>query len=185
MEELKGAKVAISRATIIEYLLEKMLASQGLAADFVAKEEIKKIPIRMQMLLAGKVTAALLPEPLLTLAETKGATVLLDDRRLGMTETVLALKGSRLNEKDLAVRFLAAYGAAVTRINANPEAYKPLLIERTRFPPPVKDRYRIPTFPAVAVPSAADVDAVQAWLQGKKMASQKLPYARIVLIQKP
>ena len=36
--------------------------------------EIKKIPIRLQMLLSGQVTAALLPEPLLTLAETHGAT---------------------------------------------------------------------------------------------------------------
>jgi NitT/TauT family transport system substrate-binding protein len=181
VEKLKNKKVAISRATIIEYLLEKMLAAEGFDSNHVVKEEIKKIPVRLQMLLAGKIPAALLPEPLLTLAETKGSTVILDDRKLLMTETVLALKGAWLREKDLAHRFLKAYAVAVDRINQDPETYKSLLIQRTRFPAPVKDRYRMPVFPKVGLPSAGDIEAVQAWLLARKMASSKLPYSAIVL----
>ena len=67
--DLKGRQVAISRATIIEYLLDRIMAAEGFGPDHVAKLEIKKIPVRLQMLLADQVPAALLPEPLLTLAE--------------------------------------------------------------------------------------------------------------------
>lgn len=73
--QLKGRQVAISRATIIEYLLDRIMAAEGYDPDYVEKLEIKKIPVRLQMLLADKVPAALLPEPLLTLAESRGAHV--------------------------------------------------------------------------------------------------------------
>ena len=186
LRDLKGQTVAISRATIIEYLLERLLQAQGLAPDFVRTEEIKKIPIRLQMLLQGQVPAAVLPEPLLTLAESRGATVLLDDRRLDVTETVLAINTSRsAGERSVVKRFLTAYAAAVANINKNPEAFKTLLIERTRFPMPVKERYRVPRFPPVAPPPRQDISDTQQWLKDHKMVTELLPYDQIVLDVSP
>lgn len=176
---LENRAVAISRATVIEYLLDRLTAQKGLPAGFVEKLEIKKMPVRLQMLLADQVPAALLPEPLLTLAESKGAAVVLDDRILDTSETVLALKIHE-ETKPLAARFLKAYAAAVERINRKPERYKTLLIEKTRFPMPVKNRYRIPVFPAVGVPSEADVTAVQDWLVENGMMTERLDYGAIV-----
>ena len=89
--KIQGKDVAISSATIIEFLLDQLLGIQSMRPRDVTKIEIKKIPIRLQMLLSGQVTAALLPEPLLTLAETHGATVILDDRQLDTALTVLAI----------------------------------------------------------------------------------------------
>jgi NitT/TauT family transport system substrate-binding protein len=186
MEDLKAKTVAISRATIIEYLLDCLLASRNLPPDYVEKQEIKKIPIRLQLLLSDQVPAALLPEPLLTLAESKGARVLLDDRSLEMTETVLALDQKWLEgRRDLAGRFLAAYGKAVARINQRPEDFKPLLVERTQFPESVKERYQVPLFPPVGLPSIADVDATQKWLLQNQLITRRLPYERIVCAATP
>jgi NitT/TauT family transport system substrate-binding protein len=180
--ELAGQAVAISRATIIEYLLDRLLAAGGIDPGAVEKQDIKKIPIRLQMLLAGQVPAALLPEPLLTLAESKGGRVLLDDRTLDMSETILALTGKALAQNPgLAPRFLAAYRTSVARINAAPESFKELLVTRTQFPLPVKDRYRVPVFPPVAPPGPADVAAVQDWLDGNGMGGARLVYADVVL----
>ena len=183
---LQGREVAISRATIIEYLLDRLLVSRGLAPDYVEKLEIKKIPIRLQMLLADQVPAALLPEPLLSLAELKGGEVLLDDRGLDTSETILALRVQVLAQRPgLAEKFLAAYGKAVRRINRNPDNYKDLLAARTRFPMPVKQQFRIPVFPEPAPPSARDVSAVQDWLGATGNHTDQMPYEALVLVGKP
>lgn len=178
---LAGRQVAISRATVIEYLLDCMLTAQGYAPGYVDKLEIKKIPIRLQMLLADQVDAALLPEPLLTLAESKGARVVADDRGLETSETIVALDTARLQQDpNLAARFRAAYGAAVARINAAPESYKELLVAKTRFPMPVKGLFRVPVFPPPAPPIGRDVEAVQDWLVQNGLAGSRLDYAAVV-----
>jgi NitT/TauT family transport system substrate-binding protein len=179
--QLKGRQVAISRATVIEYLLDRILVAEGFAPDHVAKLEIKKIPVRLQMLLADQVPAALLPEPLLTLAESKGAHVVADDRQLETSETILALDAGRIAaDPTLTERFQAAYGQAVARINQEPDAYKTLLVERTRFPLPIKDRFQMPVFPDPVPPSPRDVAAVQDWLAQNGLIKARLPYATIV-----
>jgi NitT/TauT family transport system substrate-binding protein len=180
--DLQGRQVAVSRATIIEYLLDRFLEAHRLPTDFVQQQEIKKIPVRLQMLLAGQVPAALLPEPLLTLAESRGAAVLADDRNLDTSLTVLALNLHLLSESEtLAERFLRAYGRAVQAVNSNPQNFKNFLVERTRFPTEIKDRYRVPDFPPVAPPPAADIQAAQQWLKAKGLVKAPLAYDAVVL----
>ncbi len=179
---IKGKDVAISSATVIEYLLDQLLATRNMGTRDVTKVDIKKIPIRLQMLLSGQVTAALLPEPLLTLAETRGASIVLDDRKLNTALTVLAVNlKNRPAATALIPGFLKAYDAAVDLINANPSAFKELLITKTQFPLAVKDSYPVPVFPARAVPAEADVQAVQEWLLKNGLIKTRIPYADMVI----
>jgi NitT/TauT family transport system substrate-binding protein len=181
--DLRGQSVGISRATVIEYLLDRMLAQQSLKPDDISRQDIKKIPIRLQLLLADRIPSALLPEPLLSLAETKGARVILDDRQLNMPETVLAVTQTWVQPDPTRIRrFLTAYENAVARINQNPEAHRNILLKNTRFPETVGDRYRIPVFPPVALPPEADVHAVQDWLIQNGMADGRTAYREIVLL---
>jgi NitT/TauT family transport system substrate-binding protein len=179
---IQGKSVAISSATVIEYLLDQLLATRNIRPGDVTKQEIKKIPIRLQMLLSGQVTAALLPEPLLTLAESSGARVVMDDRNLNTALTVLAVSlKNRPAITSLIPGFLKAYDAAVDTINANPSDFKELLITKTQFPPAVKDRYPVPVFPARTLPAEADVQAVQDWLLKNGMIKTRVPYADMVI----
>ncbi len=179
---IRGKDVAISSATVIEYLLDQLLGTRNMSPKDVIKQEIKKIPIRLQMLLSGQVSAALLPEPLLTLAEAHGATVVLDDRELNTALTVLAV--NLKNRPTISARipgFLKAYNAAVDLINTNPSLFKELLITKTQFPMAVKDKYQIPVFPAHALPAEADVLAVQDWLLKNSLIKMRIPYADMVI----
>jgi len=179
---IQGKNVAISSATVIEYLLDQLLSTRNMSPKDVTKLEIKKIPIRLQMLLSGQVTAALLPEPLLTLAETHGAIIVLDDRQLDTALTVLAVNlKNRPAITALIPGFLKAYNAAVDLINENPSALKALLISKTQFPMAVKDKYRIPVFPARAVPAEVDVLAVQEWLMKNGLIKSPIPYVDMVI----
>jgi len=183
---IRGKDVAISSATIIEYLLDQLLGTRNMSPRDVTKLEIKKIPIRLQMLLSGQVAAALLPEPLLTLAETHGASIVLDDRQLDTALTVLAVNlKNRPALTALIPGFLNAYNAAVDLINEDPSAFKELLITKTQFPMAVKDKYRIPVFPARAVPAEADVLAVQEWLMDNGLIKSRIPYRDMVISGRP
>jgi NitT/TauT family transport system substrate-binding protein len=182
MAGIQGKDVAISSATVIEYLLDRMLSARNMPPGDVSKQEIKKIPIRLQMLLSGQVTAALLPEPLLTLAETRGSKVIMDDRNLNTALTVLAVNlKNRTAVTALIPGFLRAYHTAVSRINANPSEFKEILITKTQFPQDVKDKYPVPVFPAGGLPAEADVLAVQDWLVKNSLIKTRIPYADMVI----
>ena len=60
--DLAGVPVAISKNTIIEYTTRHLLKKSGLQPDRIKVMEVKNIPVRFQMLMAGKIKAATLPE---------------------------------------------------------------------------------------------------------------------------
>ena len=91
LADLKGKTCSIGRATIVDFVLDSLLAQEG-AAGSLEKRDIRQIPVRLQMLLSGQIESALLPEPLLSLVEGQGARVLLDDRKLDMPLAVIALR---------------------------------------------------------------------------------------------
>ncbi|MFP4071892.1 MAG: ABC transporter substrate-binding protein [Desulfovibrionales bacterium] len=169
--------VGISRSSIIEYLLERMLVNTALPQANFTPMEVKKIPIRMQMLLSGQIGSALLPEPLVSLAESKGAKVLATDEDLDLVLTVVCLHGAKLKFQK---PFTAAYAAAVERINADPERYRPLMTETSRIPGEVAASFPVYRYPSPALPSREDVRQLQDWMQAKGMLQEHLAYERVV-----
>lgn len=180
-DQLADQTIGISRSTVIEFLLDRMLIGSGVSASAVQRQDVKKIPIRMQLLLSGQMPAALLPEPLLSLAELKGAQVILDDRRLDMTETVIALKHPWVDAGiELLKRFLSAYGKAVETIRREPETTTDILVRHCRLPNELAPSYRPPAFPPVGLPSSRDIELVQQWLIEHRMILKPMDERDIV-----
>lgn len=180
LAELSGHSVSISRSTIIELLLHRMEAAHAIPAGAMVPLEVKKIPIRMQMLLAGEIDLALLPEPLLTLAESKGGTVLATDQKLAMPLTVLCLADRLAADKATLDRFLAAYNEALLRLAAKPEAYRELMAEVARIPPELKDGFPMYRYPAPRLPTPQEIEDVQAWMLGQGLLAERIVYERLV-----
>ena len=158
-----------------------MLAKSAVRPEKVKKMEVRAIPIRCQMLMAGQVKAALLPEPLASKAAAEGARVLADDRGLDMTLTVVALKSELIGRfPDLPARFLAAYDKAVTAIDKDPQSFMDLLVERTQFPASLRGAYKVPAFPHPAKPQRKDVRSITKWLLEKGLISKAAPYETVV-----
>ena len=72
LKDLDGTETAMSSATIIDYLLDRMKAEEKLSDGALRNLEVKQIPIRLQMLQTGKAATAMLPEPLVSVVEAKG-----------------------------------------------------------------------------------------------------------------
>ncbi|MBG0789163.1 MAG: ABC transporter substrate-binding protein [Desulfovibrionaceae bacterium] len=173
---VKGGKFGLSRSTVMEFLADKMTDSLGVERGHFEQVEIKKLPIRLQMLLTNQIDCALLPEPLLSLARLKGGATLATAENLDIPLTVLCL-----HEKYFAnsgrdyLRFVAAYEEAVARIRENPEAYRSLMAETGRIPKPLVADFPIYPYPMADLPSAAELAEVQDWMLAKGLLKTRVP----------
>lgn len=173
--QLKGVPVGVSLNTIIQYATETMLAGAGLAPSEIQVVAVPKMPVRLEMLLAGQIKAACLPEPLLSAATARGATLLSasDDRGLGAG--VLLFTKQVLDSRLAEVRaFYRAYAAAATAINADNASFRPFLAERANFPAELTASYRFVAYKSPRLPSAADIGKALAWLQAKGLLKAAL-----------
>jgi NitT/TauT family transport system substrate-binding protein len=181
LREAAKAGVAVSSNTILDYLTAKFLASKGIPLTEAHLVEMKNIPIRLQMLLGGQVPAAVLPEPLATLAESKGAQSLADDSGTGLSSTVLAFNETFLtNSADRAKAFLRAVDKAAAYINANRDAVRSIMNRECRIPDELQKSFPVPEFPKLALPTAAHVNDVYQWLLQKKTLKKALTYHQMV-----
>ncbi len=180
--DLKGVEIGVSKNTVIEYVADRMLQSEGLDDTEIAKTDVPKIPVRVELLSKGTLRGACLPEPFASLAVVQGARIVVDDRaHPEFSQSVVSASLQALARKPAAVkRLLAAYEKAVIAINADPEKYRGLLIEKGRVPEAVKGSITMPSFPEAGVPSEAEANDVVQWMVGKGLLDEALPYDHLV-----
>jgi len=185
LEELKGVPVGTSSATIQEYVLDGLMKEAGVAQSDVKKEEVKKVPVRFELLMAGKIDAAALPEPFVTLAEQGGAGLVGDDTKAqaNLSQTVLVFSDKYLEKpagEAAAEAVLGAWDVAVQQINQEPQAYRDELVEKARLPKPLAETYQVNTYPMSNPPTEKDVNAVLDWMRSKDYLKKDVTYEDLV-----
>lgn len=177
--EADEAQIAISSNTIIEYLATAMLREAGYEPQANDYLEISAIPLRLEQLAQGTVAAALLPEPLTTLAtQLQGGTAVLDDNGIDFVPVALTVRQAVIDQRPGDVcAYLKAYEQAVQAINAEPEQYRQ---NQVRVPDPVRGSYVVPQFAEWRVPSEAEIEAVQAWMMERGMLDEAIAYETLV-----
>lgn len=184
--DLKDTKTAMSSATIIDYLLDRMKETEELSDDALINQEIRQIPIRLQMLLSNQIDTALLPEPLVTVAELAGGNVLWDDRDLNEALAVVALN-KKVALGDTVAAFRRAIAKAAARIEDAPEHYRTLMIEKRLLPKKVASDYAMVRFSLFGrsnglppLPSALDVQRVGEWMVKHKMLKEIPKFSDVI-----
>jgi NitT/TauT family transport system substrate-binding protein len=167
LADLKGRSLAVARQTIVDFLADVFLEAAGRPDSFMTRRDIRKIPVRLQMLIAGQVDAALFPEPLLSIVEQAGGRVIMDDRGLDMPLAVVALR-AELADAERVRAFRAALVRAALAVNADQARSRALLLELRLIPPQLGDSFRMPPVDLDKVPhrlpSRELFDAYVAWL---------------------
>jgi len=181
LEEIAKTGIATGSNTIAEYLIVRLLQPRKLSGNAINLVDVKSIPIRMQMLLSDQVPAALMPEPLATLAETKGARALMDDKGQGLSATVLAFNEKFLNSYPQAAKaFLTAVNKASDYINQNPDEVRGITNRECKMPEPLQKSFPIPKFPRLTTPSQKQVMDVYGWLRENPIVMKEMTYKDIV-----
>lgn len=184
LADLKKTDTAMSSATIIDYLLDE---EQKLPADALNRVEVKQIPIRLQMLLSGQTPTALLPEPLVSVVEAKGGRVIWDDRNLNETQAVVALRKEALTEANVkGIRAAVAKAAQV--VEASPDEYRAVMVEKGLLPKPVAQNYKMLRFSFFKtadglppLPTEVEVKRVSEWMIAHKMLKNIPAYSEVIV----
>lgn len=181
LPEIAKSGIATSSNTIADYLIIRLLQLRKINKDNANLIDIKNIPIRLQMLLSGQVSAALMPEPLATLAEMKGAKALLNDKGQGLSATVLAFNEKFLKEYPQAVKaFNKAVNKASDYINKNPDEVRFIMNRDCKMPEPLQGSFPIPKFPKLVTPARDQVTDVYKWLREKQIITKEMTYKDMV-----
>jgi NitT/TauT family transport system substrate-binding protein len=180
LSRLAQEGIAGSSNTVIEYVTEKLLQRESPGADLKIIET-KDILARIPMLLGGQVPGAVLPEPLVALAESKGAVVVADDRGLGITPTTLLFTQQFIDEKPEVVKaFLRATTKASNLISRDPESVRSIMIKYTRVPGPLQQSFQVPRFDPPSAPEERLVMDSYNWLRSKGILKNELTLNQMV-----
>jgi len=183
VSDLAGIPIGISQGSIIDYVTDRLLQSEGLGSDQIKTIAVPKIPERMALLGSGELKAATLPEPFATLAIQNGAVVVTDDTshpEFGNSE--ISFRKTFLDQHSTAVQgFLKAVEKAVVDINAAPEKGRPILSKYALVPPDLASGYPVPAFPTSSLPTQAQFDEVAQWAMQKGLVDRAVPYTGSVV----
>ncbi len=182
VEGLKGVPVGISDGTVIAYLTDRMLTEEGFSVEDKQTVSVPSLGDRMALLGSGEIQAAMLPEPLTTLAAQQGAVVVLEDSKYPeYSHSTITFRKEVLDQNPEAVRaFLAAVEEAVALINADPTKYEKTLVELNIVPAPLEGKFAVPQFVTAGVPSETQFQDVLEWARSKNLVDKDYTYSDLI-----
>jgi NitT/TauT family transport system substrate-binding protein len=176
--QLKGVEIGVSQGTVIEYLTDRILQAEGFTNEEINAIAVPDIGQRMALLGSGELSAAMLPDPLASLVMQQGAVLVIDDSsHPEYSHSTVSFRKPFIDENPEAVRgFLAAWEEAVELVNADPQKYSDLMVERELVPPPLVSKFPVPQFVTASVPTQAQWDDVIAWVAEKGLEAGQATY---------
>jgi NitT/TauT family transport system substrate-binding protein len=178
IDGLKGVEIGVSQGTVIEYVTERLLQSDGFTSEEIKTIAVPKIPDRMALLASGELQAGVMPDPLAALVVGQGGVIVADDSshpEYGFS--VISFRKEVIDKNPQVIKgFLAAIEEATSLLNAEPAKYKNVLSEQKLVPPPLMDVYQAPVFPAAGVPTEAEWNDALNWLKEKDILTADVSY---------
>ena len=180
LQDLAGVPIGVGSNTILEYVMDKLMESAGVPDDKIIVEELQKLPVRYQAMASGEVAAAALPGTLLALGEASNCKLIADDTKgENLSQSVMIARTGLLSDNAAQASIEGLKGIwneAASMVNANPEAYRAVLVSNANLPDAIADTYPISSYPQVQLPTSAMVDPVLAWMEKKGYLTKPLTY---------
>jgi len=177
--DLSGSSIGLSSNTVIEYVVDSLMAAAKVSV--YRKTDVARIPVRMELLLQGKLEAASLPLPFDELAVADGCRIVADSVSAGLDPDLFMFYRADLEARPAAYRaFWRAADAARARIESTPDKYRSLLAGKLGFSETQARSVVFPPFPKYAPTPAAEIDRVSAWMRGKGLIVRNPDYAELV-----
>jgi len=180
IRDLAGKNIGISSNTVIEYVASTLMTGAGVPAEAFRSLAVAQMPVRLELLLADTLPGACLPEPLYSIAVSRGAIPLGDSANLSGAPGVLLFTRSSVKDKKAELSlFFGAYRTECARINANPENYRTLLVESIGVPENLKESFKFVTYEMPRLPRPEEIDLVTKWMLGKKLINRIPSYGEL------
>ena len=182
IKDMKGQNISVSKNTIIEFVLDQMLMQNQMTEADINKTVIPQIPTRLEMLQNGKLDAAVLPEPMGSIAIKNGCHLFNSSEKMQINPGVMVFTSDSLQNKSEEIKAMyRAYNKAVEYLNNTPqEEYMDLVIEKAGLPPATKDALTMPKYHEAALPSKDAWEKSIQWLNQKGLVKETYSYDDMV-----
>jgi NitT/TauT family transport system substrate-binding protein len=179
IDGLKGVEVGVSQGTVIDYLTTRLLQEEGFSQEEIRTTTVPRLDLRMSLLQTGELKAAMLPEPMTSLAIQQGARVIIDDSsHPEYSYSTLTFRKEVIDRNPQALRgFLKAVEEATLLINENPSRFNDILVEQKLVPAPLAGQFEMPVFVTAGVPSEAQWNDTLDWAKQAGLLTSDLSYA--------
>lgn len=181
LEDVNERSIGISKNTIIEYLTDRIMADSNIDIESPNKVAIPKIPTRLEMLENGKIDIATLPEPLASVAISKGGKVLSSSDQLGINPGIMLFTVDTIESKPEEIKALyRAYNKAVDYLKKETlESYVDVLIQEAGFPQIIKDTLTLPDYSEAVMPSEEEFVQVLNWLKSRNLTTSDYSFEEL------
>lgn len=180
LSDLAGVPVGVGSNTVPEYVFDTLMARAGVPEDQIVGEEVKKLPVRYQMMESGQIAAAALPGSMLALGEASGCVTLADDstgENISASVMIANSEWAATPEGAASIELLAGvWDDCAEQINADPDAYRGTLIANANLSDLVAETYPIATYPLVQIPDTSLVEPVLDWMSKKGYLTVPVTY---------
>lgn len=178
--------VGLAANTVPEYVFEQLCVQQGIDPASIPVSEVASLPDRYGLVAAGQLDAAALPASMLALGEASGMVLLADDTTgENVSQSVMVVRDAYNTGEG--VKTLAAvrevWDEAASQINADPEKYRMLLVEKANLNEQVAASYVICEYPMArtaqgepAYPPAELIEPVLSWMSAKGYVTKNVSY---------
>lgn len=167
--DLKGKEVVVLKNQGPEFATEEFLKQVNLTGEDVKMVDVPQVPSRVELLSNNQVSAAILPEPFVTMTTAQGMNNLGSTLDLGINLFALIATQDVIDENATAFKGMYdAYNDAVQWMKENDqEAYIQLFIDEIGFPETLKEQIVIPEYKEAFQASEEDITRAFDWAKTK------------------
>lgn len=170
-------KTGLLENSIVYYVTERMLESQGVETAPLNLISTLHLPSRIEMVMAGELDAGCVPEPMTRLILAGGAHLLAETTVMDETPGVLLFTPAAVETKGASLRaFYRAYNRAVRDLQGELGQYRTVIVERGEFPPAVKETMELPDYAPAHMPGRELYRDVAEWMAEKGLVDQAPSY---------
>lgn len=160
--EKKNIKVGMMEISVTNYLSEECLGEKY----EMEKVFINEIPARLEMIKAGQLDMANIPEPMASMGELTGLKKVVYENKDDFMPEAMVFTGKALKEKERAIElFHRAYDKAVEDIRKGDVPAREVLIEKLQLKPEIKDKMLLPEYKYTRLPDEAYMDKIVKWVE--------------------
>ena len=161
-EDKEKVKVGMMEISVSNFLSDQFLQDQY----EMEKVFINEIPARLEMIKAGQLDMANLPEPIASMGELSGLEKVVYNNMDDYTPEAMVFTEKTLKEKEKALElFHRAYNKAIKDIQADDGAARDILVKKLELKPEITDLMTLPKYHMVRIPTEEYMNKVIEWVE--------------------
>ncbi|MFW5981346.1 MAG: ABC transporter substrate-binding protein [bacterium] len=155
------------RIGMMEVSVSNFLSDQYLSEEYVMEKLfIPAIPTRLEMMVAGQMDMAIIPEPMASMGQLRGLDKRVYENEYEFMPEAMIFTGRAIEEKEEAIAlFHQAYDMAVRDIQEDDISAREVLIERLELNPEIKEMIVMPEYHLTRVPDQEYMNIVINWVE--------------------